>query len=203
MDLNILLHPWVSRWTPKFHRATKILAGMPFGKAHQRSTMMAGVLKCSFLFQLYVLVKSMYRIGASTSCGEERKPARIFLATGRSECKWFLTQEGTLTGLENIKPPVRLQLSPYMSAYLNNDGTDAAKGKKRTTATINGGMDIKYGINQAFTLDMTLIPDFGQVQSDNRVLNLSPFEQRFNENRSFLQKVLNCLIREIYFTAAE
>ena len=97
----------------------------------------------------------------------------------------FLTQEGTLTGLENIKPPVRLQLSPYMSAYLNNDGTDAAKGKKRTTATINGGMDIKYGINQAFTLDMTLIPDFGQVQSDNRVLNLSPFEQRFNENRSF------------------
>ena len=97
----------------------------------------------------------------------------------------FLTQEGLFTGLENIKPPVRLQLSPYMSAYLNNDGTQAAGGKKRTTATINGGMDVKYGLNQAFTLDMTLIPDFGQVQSDNRVLNLSPFEQRFNENRSF------------------
>ena len=32
---------------------------------------------------------------------------------------------------------------------------------------------------------MTLIPDFGQVQSDNRVLNLSPFEQKFNENRAF------------------
>jgi Domain of unknown function (DUF5916) len=46
-------------------------------------------------------------------------------------------------------------------------------------------MDLKYGINQAFTLDMTLIPDFGQVQSDNRVLNLTPFEQRFNENRTF------------------
>lgn len=97
----------------------------------------------------------------------------------------FLTQEGTLTGLENIKPPLRLQLSPYLSTYLNHDGTDEAKGKKRTTATINGGMDVKYGINQAFTLDMTLIPDFGQVQSDNRVLNLSPFEVRFSENRSF------------------
>ena len=47
------------------------------------------------------------------------------------------------------------------------------------------GMDIKYGINDAYTLDMTLIPDFGQVQSDNQVLNLSPFEVRFNENRAF------------------
>lgn len=97
----------------------------------------------------------------------------------------FLTQEGLFTGLQNIKPPLRLQLSPYMSTYLNHDGTDDSKGKKRTTATINGGMDVKYGLNQAFTLDMTLIPDFGQVQSDNRVLNLSPFEVRFNENRAF------------------
>jgi hypothetical protein len=46
-------------------------------------------------------------------------------------------------------------------------------------------MDVKYGINKAFTLDMTLIPDFGQVQSDNQVLNLSPFEVKFNEKRSF------------------
>ena len=94
----------------------------------------------------------------------------------------FLTQEGSLTGLENIKPPMRLQLSPYFSAYQNHDGT--AKENKNKTS-INGGMDVKYGLNQAFTLDMTLIPDFGQVQSDNRVLNLSPFEVRFNENRAF------------------
>ena len=96
----------------------------------------------------------------------------------------FLAQEGFLTGLQDIKPPVRLQLSPYFSTYLNHDGT-APAGIKKTTGTINGGMDVKYGINQAFTLDMTLIPDFGQVQTDNRVLNLSPFEQKFSENRSF------------------
>ncbi len=94
----------------------------------------------------------------------------------------FLTQEGLFTGLENIKPPMRLQFSPYFSAYQNHDGT--AKDNKSKT-TFNGGMDVKYGLNQAFTLDMTLIPDFGQVQSDNRVLNLSPFEQKFNENRAF------------------
>lgn len=96
----------------------------------------------------------------------------------------FLTQEGTLTGLQNLKPPMRLQFSPYFSTYLNHDGT-AAPGINKNTNTFNGGMDVKYGINQAFTLDMTLIPDFGQVQSDNRVLNLTPFEQKFNENRAF------------------
>ena len=94
----------------------------------------------------------------------------------------FLTQEGLFTGLEEIKPPMRLQFSPYFSLYKNHDGT-VATDKNKTT--VNGGMDVKYGINQAFTLDITLIPDFGQVQSDNRVLNLSPFEQRFDENRAF------------------
>jgi len=96
----------------------------------------------------------------------------------------FLTQEGLITGLEDIKPPMRLQFSPYFSTYINHDGT-AKSGDKKNTNTFNGGMDVKYGINQAFTLDMTLIPDFGQVQSDNRVLNLTPFEQKFNENRAF------------------
>ncbi|RZM09210.1 MAG: hypothetical protein EOO88_49130 [Pedobacter sp.] len=96
----------------------------------------------------------------------------------------FLTQSGTLTGLEDIKPPLRLQFSPYLSTYLNHDGT-AAAGTKKGSATVNGGMDVKYGINQAFTLDMTLIPDFGQVQTDNRILNLSPFEPQYTENRAF------------------
>jgi hypothetical protein len=46
-------------------------------------------------------------------------------------------------------------------------------------------MDVKYGINESFTLDATLIPDFGQVVSDNVINNLSPFEVRFQENRPF------------------
>jgi hypothetical protein len=46
-------------------------------------------------------------------------------------------------------------------------------------------MDVKWGVNESFTMDMTLIPDFGQVISDNVVLNLSPFEQQFSENRPF------------------
>jgi Domain of unknown function (DUF5916) len=96
----------------------------------------------------------------------------------------FLTQEGYWTGLENIKPPLRLQFSPYFSSYANHyPSTDPAL--KNWTSSVNGGMDVKYGISQALTLDMTLIPDFGQVQSDNQVLNLTPFEVKYNENRAF------------------
>ena len=49
-------------------------------------------------------------------------------------------------------------------------------------------MDLKVGLGNAFTLDMTLIPDFGQVVTDALVLNLSPFELRFDENRQFFKE---------------
>ena len=90
----------------------------------------------------------------------------------------FLSQFGELKGVKGIKSPIRLSVSPYVSAYAENyDGT--------TNYNINGGADLKYGINDAFTVDMTLIPDFGQVKFDEQVLNLSPFEVRYNENRQF------------------
>jgi hypothetical protein len=94
-----------------------------------------------------------------------------------------MNQAGVLAGIEDIKAPLRLSFSPYFSAYLNQAPT--SQNSKNITTSLNGGMDVKYGVSKGFTLDMTLIPDFGQVQSDNQVLNLSPFEVRFNENRSF------------------
>jgi hypothetical protein len=97
----------------------------------------------------------------------------------------FMNQSGDLTGITDIKPPVRLSFSPYFSTYLTHNPT--APGKKWNTS-VNGGMDVKYGISDAFTMDMTLIPDFGQVQSDNQVLNLSPFEVRYNEYRTFFNE---------------
>ena len=96
----------------------------------------------------------------------------------------FINQEGELLGIKNIKSPIRLSFSPYLSSNLNNYPHNRAD-IKNTTGAFNGGMDIKYGISQSFTLDMTLLPDFGQVLSDRQVLNLSPFEIRFNENRQF------------------
>jgi hypothetical protein len=96
----------------------------------------------------------------------------------------FFAQFGIWTGIEDIKPPVRLSFSPYLSTYVTHYPYNDPN-IKNTATSINGGMDVKYGINQAFTLDMTLVPDFGQVQSDNQVLNLTPFEVKYNENRTF------------------
>jgi len=94
-----------------------------------------------------------------------------------------MNQAGVWTNIEDIKAPIRLSFSPYFSTYVT--GTPVTSSRKDWKATVNGGMDVKYGISKAFTLDMTLIPDFGQVQSDNQILNLTPFEVRYNENRSF------------------
>ncbi|MES1215942.1 MAG: DUF5916 domain-containing protein [Bacteroidota bacterium] len=110
----------------------------------------------------------------------------------------FLTQEGFWTGLENIKPPLRLQFSPYLSTYVNHYPLNEP-GQKNWTSGVNGGMDVKYGISQALTLDMTLVPDFGQVQSDNQVLNLTPFEVKFNENRSFFTEGTELFNKGNYF----
>lgn len=96
----------------------------------------------------------------------------------------FINQGGELHGIANIKSPVRLSFSPYISTSVNNYPYNLP-GVKNTTGSFNGGMDVKYGINQSFTLDMTLVPDFGQVRSDNQILNLTPFEVKFNENRQF------------------
>jgi hypothetical protein len=96
----------------------------------------------------------------------------------------FINQEGLWTGIEKINAPVRLSFSPYFSAYVNHYPAQNQK-TKTWSSSVNGGMDVKYGISDAFTLDMTLIPDFGQVRSDNKVLNLSPFEVRYQENRPF------------------
>ncbi|MBK0379975.1 DUF5916 domain-containing protein [Mucilaginibacter segetis] len=96
----------------------------------------------------------------------------------------LINQEGILTGLEKLTPPVRLAFYPYFSTYVNNYPYNTP-GVKNTTTSVNGGMDVKYGINESFTLDLTLIPDFGQVQSDNKILNLTPFEVKYNENRPF------------------
>jgi hypothetical protein len=97
----------------------------------------------------------------------------------------LVNQSGTVHGIKEIKSPVRLQATPYLTTYVNRvkDGTEVQGGN-----SFGGGMDIRYGINDAFTLDMTLIPDFGEAISDNQVLNLSPFEVRFNENRQFFKE---------------
>ncbi len=92
----------------------------------------------------------------------------------------FLHQAGELLGIEDIKPPVRLSFFPYVSGYVEKYSED-----KSWSWAYNYGLDLKYGINESFTLDVTLIPDFGQVQSDDKIVNFSPFEIYYQERRPF------------------
>lgn len=102
------------------------------------------------------------------------------------EIQGELNQAGELHGLANIKPPLRLSFLPYFSV-----GGEYNSGSESFARTFAGGMDMKLGISESFTLDMSLVPDFSQVQSDNVVLNLSPFEVRFDENRPFFTEGMN------------
>lgn len=85
---------------------------------------------------------------------------------------------GLVKGVEDIDPPVRLTFFPFAQAQ-----TVTFDGENETDFA--GGLDIKYGLSDSFTLDAQLIPDFGQVAFDNVRLNLGPFEQTFGENRPF------------------
>lgn len=116
-----------------------------------------------------------------------------YISHNREESTWpeinpeidnWLLQNASLTNVQGIQPPLRLAFMPYVSAYADHFPLNQT-GASNWSRSFNGGMDIKLGLNEAFTLDMTLVPDFGQVVFDNKVLNLSPFEIQFNENRQF------------------
>jgi hypothetical protein len=122
-----------------------------------------------------------------------------YIRRNREFDQWALTPStaanaqvfwGTLKGIEKIESPVRLSLTPYVSGYIERSPdflTDNAYHYSNSFS-YNVGADLKYGIDDRFTLDMTLLPDFGQVQSDNKVKNLSYQEVTYNEYRSFFKE---------------
>lgn len=108
----------------------------------------------------------------------------------RIELQWSLVPKevetelnywGLLKGLNNIKDPLRLSLSPYVSSF-------AEFSSDERTVGYGVGADLKLGLNESYTLDMTLLPDFSQVRSDNIVKNLGAFEVVFEEQRPFFQE---------------
>lgn len=87
---------------------------------------------------------------------------------------------GVVEGIENIQPPLRLSFSPYIAGYTENQSD-----RNEWNHSLKGGLDVKLGFFENYTLDMMLIPDFGQVPSDDKVLNLTPFETYYDEKRPF------------------
>ena len=91
----------------------------------------------------------------------------------------YLNQFGSLVGIEPVNPPLNLSFVPFVSAVHETDSDGA------TETTLNPGLDVKYVIDNAYTLDVSVIPDFSQARSDDQVFNLSPFEVQFAEQRPF------------------
>ena len=93
---------------------------------------------------------------------------------------------GEMEGFEQIKPRKIFDLTPYGVAsfdrYQAQAGNPFATGRD---FRLNGGLDAKIGVTNNMTLDLTVNPDFGQVEADPSEVNLTAYETFFEEKRPF------------------
>ncbi|HUG01350.1 MAG TPA: DUF5916 domain-containing protein [Longimicrobiales bacterium] len=106
----------------------------------------------------------------------------------REETGWS-SRMGSLDGITGLTPSRRLEVLPYVAseATFRSEGAfDAANPfLDEADATARVGVDVKMGLGPNLTLDATLNPDFGQVEADPAVVDLSGFETFFDERRQF------------------
>ncbi len=100
--------------------------------------------------------------------------------------KGIVSQMGRMEGVRVARPSRRLEVLPYAVSSFHQG--PSAPGDPFFDGTATGGRvgaDISYGLGAAFTLDATINPDFGQVEADPAVINLTAFETFFPEQRPF------------------
>ncbi len=94
----------------------------------------------------------------------------------------LISQLGEIAGLRGLAAPRRLEVRPYgVAKNVSEPAADELGRSQRFT----GGADVKYGLTSNITLDATVNPDFGQVEADPAVVNLTAFETFFEERRPF------------------
>jgi hypothetical protein len=96
----------------------------------------------------------------------------------------FVSRFGHLKGMQNVTPPRSLEVLPYVVSYEKTEIKNPGNPDGRDFFG-NAGFDLKYGITSDITLNATVNPDFGQVEADQTVLNLSTFETWYQEKRPF------------------
>lgn len=114
----------------------------------------------------------------------QRKNERDYWALIKKSDNGFTSRFGTLTGLEKLPVTHHMEFLPYAVA----NGTFQPQNSiriRRQEFLPNAGLDAKYGVSSNFTVDLTLNPDFGQVEADPAVLNLTTFETFYPEKRPF------------------
>jgi hypothetical protein len=116
-----------------------------------------------------------------------RKNESAWLSLTPKKERGVVSRMAHLTGLDNIAPKRHLELLPYAlsrAEFVRPESTgdpfnDGARGFAAA------GLDVKWGFTGTFTLDATVNPDFGQVELDPAVINLTAFETFFDEKRPF------------------
>jgi hypothetical protein len=120
----------------------------------------------------------------------------------RTETGWS-SRMGVLTGIRDIRPSRRVEFVPYVAADSRiAPVTDPANPFQQTYANAaRVGGDLKVGLGPNLTLDVTLNPDFGQVEGDPAVVNLTAYEIFFDERRPFFLEGSDLLTqRGLYYS---
>ena len=120
---------------------------------------------------------------------------RRYIAENNEEVYWsfwpkeengYVQHYGDLKGIEDIPNQKRIYVMPYITgAYDKTDDLRTPVHPNSYNYSENFGLDAKVGLTNNLTLDMTINPDFGQVEADPAELNLSAFESYFEEKRPF------------------
>lgn len=93
---------------------------------------------------------------------------------------------GELNGINDIRPSRKLEISPYLSLkYIPGNDLTRLPNESYKPFNYGAGLDSKIGVSSNLILDLSINPDFGQVEADPSVLNLTSYETFFEEKRPF------------------
>ncbi len=136
--------------------------------------------------QLRFHESDVYTWGINFRRDISRRNERIFLVhTPRNE-SGFVSRFANLSGIESIRPPRQIELTPYITTKAEFvESIDGDPFNDGSTITPDVGADLKLGVTSNLTLNATINPDFGQVEVDPAVVNLSDRETFFSEKRPF------------------
>ncbi|MBI1967689.1 MAG: carbohydrate binding family 9 domain-containing protein [Gemmatimonadetes bacterium] len=115
-----------------------------------------------------------------------RKNESDYYAPRPKNASGFVSRFADLVGIERITPPARLEVMPYLTSKAEfgpHAAGDPFNDGSRLTSGL--GADARIGLGPNLTLNATVNPDFGQVEVDPAVVNLSDAETFFNEKRPF------------------
>jgi len=134
------------------------------------------------LSQLRYVPRATNTFGFAVWRDIQRYGDRVSWPLYRNSQAGITSQLGELTGFEGLPSPRRPEIAPYV---VTKNVSVPTAGTFDRSQKVTGGADFKYGLTPNLTLDATVNPDFGQVEADPAVLNLSVFETFFQERRPF------------------